>query len=397
MNYTPITDPNATPQYGQSGEAVKTLQNKLNSDNANKPGYVPLKVDGLYGPKTRAVAQPSSLITTSAGIRSGMVKDSTELNNALALFNIPGGSNTPVDTSRGTDTPAVTDPTLSLLDKLSARSNDSTKALISSIQAAKQRQTNAVNDKYGKYKEGLQLMGIQHNEAQSAPELLAGHIQQAETEHLQKLQDIDAATSKALMDAETARDNNDYKTLSAKISYMKELKAEKAATLKSYYDSITQQPKIAGDIAHAIYSEMSKLGPDDKEAFIQAVAKNYKLPLGALVTALNDEHGKQVITNAKVTKAAGGGSSGKNSSGKVTTAQVTYGQKKLDKARGEDGFVDPYLYLQAFKDWPGTVKQFITSFPANGKGGYINPKSYNLLPESIRPKASASKSSSRKS
>lgn len=61
---------------------------------------------------------------------------------------------------------------------------------------------------------------------------------------------------------------------------------------------------------------------------------------------------------------------------------------KLGNPAGSDGYVDPGVYLEAFKAWPGTSKEFITAFPPSGKGGLINPTSYDLLPDAIKPKTS---------
>lgn len=389
--YTPSTnqDPTkATP--GQSGVGVMALQMQLNKQNANNPSYVPLKEDGLYGPKTQAAANPNNLVTTSSSARADMMKNSTELNNFLANFNV-GGTNAPTSENGATPT-ATTDPNLAILDRMSANSDQATKSMIATIQANKARQENALNKQYEDYKGGLQLLGIQHNEAQSSPELLRGHIQQAENQHLDKLHEIEATTSKTLMDAKTAQLNNDYKTLQEKNTYLKQLQKEKQTTLKNYYDSMTQQPKIAGEVAHSIYNEIMKLGDEDKQAAIQAIAKQFNLPLGTLVTALSDEHGKSQLQTAKITKAITPKSTtAKTSSGKISTAQVTAAQNELDKQRTSEGWLDPAIYNQALKDWTDkgeSVKDFIKNFPVDGKGGYIRPESYQYLPESIRPKAS---------
>lgn len=57
---------------------------------------------------------------------------------------------------------------------------------------------------------------------------------------------------------------------------------------------------------------------------------------------------------------------------------------------GDDGFADPDVYITAFKEWNGTVNEFLSKFPVKQ---YVNPKSYDLLPESIRPKKSNSSES----
>lgn len=56
---------------------------------------------------------------------------------------------------------------------------------------------------------------------------------------------------------------------------------------------------------------------------------------------------------------------------------------------GEDGYVDPYVYNEAVKQWPGTIKEFLAKFPVKQ---YVNPESYKLLPEAIRPTSKSSNS-----
>lgn len=53
-SYTPTSNP--VPTYGEQSASVATLQQQLNAKNANVPGYVPLAVDGKYGPLTQAAA-----------------------------------------------------------------------------------------------------------------------------------------------------------------------------------------------------------------------------------------------------------------------------------------------------------------------------------------------------
>lgn len=61
--------------------------------------------------------------------------------------------------------------------------------------------------------------------------------------------------------------------------------------------------------------------------------------------------------------------------------------------QGKDGFSDPYVYITAFNSWPGTTNDFLAKFPV---AKHVNPASFKLLPEAIRPapkKGSASATS----
>lgn len=65
---------------------------------------------------------------------------------------------------------------------------------------------------------------------------------------------------------------------------------------------------------------------------------------------------------------------------------VAPGGEKIGNPVGADGFSDPGVYVEAYKNWPGTAKQFLNAFPVKT---HVNPASYNLLPEAIRPAAKA--------
>lgn len=61
---------------------------------------------------------------------------------------------------------------------------------------------------------------------------------------------------------------------------------------------------------------------------------------------------------------------------------------KIGNARGADGYVDPGVYLEAFKQWTGTPSTFLTAFPVKTN---VNPASYNLLPAAIKPTTTSSR------
>lgn len=387
------------------------------------------------GASDSALQQTNNLINTSNGSRTTTAASSSALASALANFNI---SNTPTTNTSGsgssTDTTPATigtldpnDPYVASLNALSANSDTASKLLISNIMASKQTQANAVDDQYDNYKRGLQLLGIQHNEAQSTPDLLAGHINQAEDQHQQKLQTIDQETNKALATAQQAQDTNDFKTLNAQMAYVKQLNAEKATTLKSYNDAITAQPKIAADVAHNVYATMQTLDPADQETFIQSVAQQYNLPLGTLVTALTDEQGKQTVATTKAASAQATAdaknvltpaeaktlgvpygttvaaaqkmgitptskSTGTSGTGSISKTQIDAVKSKLIEAKGTDGHTDPFLYQQAYQDWTakgGSTAAFVKAYPPKD---YVNPAATNL-PAFLMPPTTKTSSS----
>lgn len=416
-----------------------------------------LKSDGIFGPITQAAynkmyntgtAGGSSVISTDP-IHKEAATNSAALDKALAAYGAtytpdntdttPKDPNPPVKPEILNDTVSGTanDPIIQQLNALQVRSNDSTKMMIENIKATKARAANKLDAQYENYKSGLQVLGIQTNQAQVTPDLLMSHINKAETEHLEKLTELDQNESKALMDAENAKATNDFKTLNDSMTYLKQIRTEKAAALKSYNDSLTKDAAAAtktGDatakvIAPEIYTTLQTLDAGDQEAFLVSIAQKFNIPLGSLATALvaqkaiadkaaaksednkllspteaatlgvpygttRGEAAKKGITPARYKP----GSGKKVSSTQADKDEIKQGKNvlktgtlpdgtKIGNPQGKDGYYDPGVYTELFSRWKGTPKEFISKYPIVGS---VNPLSYTKLPDALQgllPKA----------
>ena len=83
---------------GTSGQEVSNLQTQLNTQNAGKAGYIPLQVDGKYGPLTQAAVNFKSVIGNNDNLfrdTSAMRKKDTETGNKIdeAIANATGTTN----------------------------------------------------------------------------------------------------------------------------------------------------------------------------------------------------------------------------------------------------------------------------------------------------------------
>lgn len=433
-SYTPSVT--TTPTFGQSGNAVLQLQQSINQKNAAIPGYVPLKEDGLYGPKTYAAANPvSELTSTSGSSRNTFTQNSSDLSKAEQMLGISstppspqGNQTTPPPPTDGSDSQGVqvtqADPILSGLDTLKTANDNATNSLISTTQAAYQNKLNTLDKEFESYKGGLQLLGIQTNQAQASPDLLLGHIHQAALDQMDKVNALKSEEAKTIMDAKTAQANNDFKTLQDKMTQLKEIQTAKSQAVKDINTTIADQSKTATIEAHDIYDTLNTLGDEDKEAFIQAVANKFNLPLTSLVTALTDEQKKRTADDAKgdpvltPTEAATLGVPYGTTRSQAETKKITPDRYKpttksstvsekdevnqgksvlktgklpdgtvIGNPQGSDGFVDPSVYTQLFSKWQGTAKDFVAKYPIKGT---VNPASYGQLPEDLKtllPKA----------
>jgi predicted DNA-binding ribbon-helix-helix protein len=273
-------NPNYNPANSKSPDVTPVLPNPALNPNANY-NYNPANS------QSPLVTPVNNMVVGSGPANMEFANYSANLSKALGALNPtqakPKGPEITIE-NVGTD-----DPYGQMLQSISNSANASTKALIASIQASRANQANTINSQYDNYKKGLQLLGIQHNDAQSTPDLLMGHIKQAENEQNAKIQALDIEEKKLLMDAETAQKNNDLETLKAKMDRVKQIKEEKNQALKDISDQLTAETSIAENQAHVIYETLNTLSENEKEIFLQQVAKKYNIPLGTLVTALADE------------------------------------------------------------------------------------------------------------
>jgi hypothetical protein len=375
--YTPTIDPN--PKFGQSGDSVRLLQQQLNQKNATVPGYVPLKEDGLYGPKTRAVANGPALSVTSGTARTTYAKNSAELDALLSKLsaNSQIKSNTPASEAYKDD------PILQGLETMKSDNDVATQNLIATTQAMYQNKKNKVNSQYENYKRGLQSLGIQHNDAQSTPDLLSGHIQKAATDQMEKIDEYDAEKAKAISEANLAKKTQNFKLLQTSLDRIKELDNAKLQAVKDMHDILKSTEDNAEIQAKDIYDELVKLSPEEKQVYIEAISKQFNIPLNSLTRALADEkyNREEKDVDLKNKKRLAAGDSESSTSGKMTKQNIALGDKKLNASRGKDSYVDPDVYQTAYDEWNGTLKEFLLAYPPEK---YVNPAN-KYLPKYLMP------------
>ena len=411
-NYTPL-QAGAVPTLNTSGPAVAALQTQLNQTNAGKAGYVPLAVDSKYGPLTDAAAKlanPSSqLSVTSKGAATTFTNNASKINDYLNAIT-PNQTANPQPQDDATI--AGSDPIIQGLKNLQNTSDVAQNRLISEAMASYQNQANSTNQQYENYKHGLQLIGIQHNEAQSSPDLLMSQVQSAANEQLQKISDLKAAEAKAIMTAQDAIATKDQTTLNQETARLDTIHTQQRQALIDLHTAITQAPKlisaqISPSDASAIYDELSKMDPADHQAAIEALASKLGISPLTIVSGLQADiaagnKATLATANSQATldkKLKSGGSGGKGAA-TITPAQVNQGAQilktgvdangnKLGNPMGSDGYADPSVITALYNDWPGTTAEFISKY-----GKSINPAAKGLVPAAILPKQTKSSSSS---
>lgn len=334
MAYTPLK-PGQEASFGTSGQAVTDLQTKLNTQNQGKAGWVPLKVDAMYGPKTQAavnfnptITPVNPLITTGATSAMEFGQNAQQLNQMLGSIN-PGATSTnqnkPADMLE-----TYSDPYTQALDKLAANSDKATQNLVATIKAKKSSRENTINSEYDRLKAGLMSLGVSTEKMKFTPELVYGGIMQAENQKAAKLQELDQEEATALLDAQIARDNKDFTLLKDRIAYLKDIKNQKLDVLKNTYDTLNYENKIGEAAAIQAYDQIQKLSGDKKSKFLQELAIQSGIPLMALTAQIN-EIARDRAKETKKSATTKSSSSAKYTWGNPTAATKTKVEQYLQK------------------------------------------------------------------
>lgn len=327
-------------------------------------------LSGLVQVGTSYNLSPNNTVNTSTASRNTFNTNSANLATALAGLNPQpntGEVEAPADNSN--------DPFITALNNMHTGADNATRSLIASTTAAYQNKINDVTKEGENYKLGLQQLGVETGAAEATPDLLAGHIHEAANEEMSKVNALKAEEAKVLMDAQQAKRENDFQTLDKLEQRRKDIQKEKNDVIKNMYDKLSSENKASDEAVKQIYSTLQTLSTTEKNTFLTAVAKKYKLPLGGLVQALAEYDtsfkGKQATTNKKISGATGGGTG----TFKVSTG-ISKLTPKLEGAKGADGYIDPYKWIDSRKWWNeqgGTDASFNTTFKK-----YLNPASYKL-------------------
>lgn len=237
----------------------------------------------------------SQLSTSSAASRNN------DIQNDVALQNAKTSIAPPVAPDGTTPTPPAasdtTDPFIQNLESMNQNSDAMEKSLLATTKAAYQNQMNTVNQSYNKYKAGLESLGIEHNAAQSTPELLAGQIQTVANQQAQKIGDLHNKMLDAISKADLAQRNNNFKTKNEEITRYNQLKTEKRQAIIDARDAITFGNKEAIANAPSMYQEFKTKSPTDQEAFINQKAQELGTTHDVIQSALINEQQKESVAS----------------------------------------------------------------------------------------------------
>lgn len=241
--------------------------------------------------------QQNQMGVGSGPARSQFMQQSSNLQNLLNQFNTANPQGVPGQGEGDINVDTYQDPYTQALTQQAQQGDQYTKALIGSLQARNQGLKNEMAGQYDSYKRGLQLLGIQTNSAQSTPDLLMGHIQQAQNEYTSKIQNLNQEEAFTIMEAENARADKNLSLLKEKMDYVKEIKKEKQNALKEAYERMSLEADVSKEQVGLYYDKMQTLNDEDKEDFLIAISKKFNIPLPGLVKAMSDEASARQISS----------------------------------------------------------------------------------------------------
>ncbi len=309
-NATIPTRPNplvSNQQSHQDPNQIRALQEQLNNLHGKEQGYVPLKTDGIYGPKTIAAMnfKPNSGIVSSTQARNDLTQGSNQL-----------------DTFTNT-----TDPYLEYLQKQYQGLQDHPSEISAEEKSATNRysrlQQKTVDD-FNNYKAGLETLGIQTGLSQYAPGLQADKMINAANAETSKLAEIQDKEDYAVAKAKQARMDKDSKALKDSLEEIRQYKKDKADELQQQLNKRTQDITVANSAATYLYKELQKMSPDQRENLILETANQLNVNPATLIQALSREQDDQYkfkLTTDLQRKSLAGGSGG-GSSGNYTKTQL---------------------------------------------------------------------------
>lgn len=382
MAYTPL-QPGQTPTLGTSGQGVAQLQTQLNTQNAGMPGWTPLEVDGIYGPLTQAGANfkpQSQLIVTGTNPEKEFAQNTQEINNMIQTNSAYNPQQNPNQTQNPNQNYTVgqeeqglanmmqnySDPYTQMLDKIASTSDKATQNLIATIKATKSSREANINTEYDRLKQGLFSLGLSSDKMQFTPDLVYGQITQAENARMSKLQELDRQEATALLEAQQASEEQDFKTLREKREYLKSIRKSRLDLLKESYDTMAYETKIGELQAFQIYDELQKMPEANKMPFLQQLASKFNIPVSALTSQVAE------ITRDRQKKAQGTGG-GYTSQELRKLRQAGIDPKNIQEA-------DDFLYGDEEKDDFYTLGDLYADDAENqGDDGFMTPEAFKAL------------------
>lgn len=303
-------------------------------------------------------------------------------------------------------------------DDFKLRQEETTRALISSIQKKYEARRAKMEDINKRMLEGKRIAGITAGRQRYAPGIEEGLLSAEEMDGQARLAEIDAEELSLIAQAKAARDEASYKAFHDYMARIKQLNDDKLNTITKLHQLAIDQDKLLEDkrknaaaearlkqqdafklaegIAGSVYEGYQGFETEaERLAFIQKVSEKYGVDPAVIYDSML-EYGKetkksaleleniqsQITSREEQTKIdrqreARLAEGDKKEAGEVKVKDVfseaqslfEYGNEELGfNGRGTDGYVDPNLYIAIFKKIEAELGreaavQFLDKFP----------------------------------
>lgn len=288
-----------------------------------------------------------------------------------------------------------------LYDTLKANVSAAHQVIIDSIKQKAQEQKTAMTDLNARYLGSKTVAGFRTGATEYTPEIAMGILKNEEEEGIRRIKEIDDNMNLALAEAVSAKNDKDLLVAQQKFDTYTKLQKEKETAIIDQYKMYLDNQKYIADARKALETETRatedqgmqkmKAGADaylqaynaskDKTAYVQSIATQLGLTpeivLGQILAAQP--------------KAKTSTSGGKQTSTEIKADAIGEMATGLSSKAGSDGYVDPELWIAARKKWVEN-KLNDADFLKNFKQ-YLNPESYNLIPEFKKKTTTSSRAS----
>lgn len=148
------------------------------------------------------------------------------------------------------------------------------------------RQKTALEDKYEKYKAGLQVLGIENGIPEN---LLADQMINADKDNAGAIQDIQSKEDLAIAKAKQARIDTNSKALKDANDEIRQYKKDKADELQSQLDKRTQDITVANSLASYALSDIAGLPQELQQDHLHQIAQANNIDVNTLIAAMTNE------------------------------------------------------------------------------------------------------------
>ena len=287
-----------------------------------------------------------------------------------------------------------------MYDTLKANVSAAHQVIIDSIKQKAQEQKAAMIDLNARYLGSKQVAGFRTGATEYTPEIAMGILKNEEEEGIRRIKEIDDNMNLALAEAVSAKNDKDLLVAQQKFDTYSKLQKEKENAVIDQYKLYLDNQKYINDATKALETEtrakedqgMQKLkagagaylqaynSSKDKKGYVQSIATQLGLSpeivLGQILAAQPKAKGTNPGELSQTEIKA-------NAIGEMATG--------MSSIAGADGYIDPQIWIAARKKW---VEQKLNDadFLKNFKQ-YLNPESYNLIPEFKKKTTSSGKTS----